>query len=400
MSQPFFLSPKQTVLRVLAAIGVGTTAAFSVLLFLSALQWITGVRLRQPALIGLLPWLGYGSVWLYEKFWSRTSAGFALILDEVHNPQVIIPKRMAPLVLLTTLLSHLGGASVGREGTAVQMAASLADQWARFWDLDSRQRGRLLIAGASAGFAAAVGAPWAGVIFGWEVMQKDKRRVQDVGDSLVAAFTAYSLLALLGWEHTEYPAVTIPELGTGKFVLSIILLGLGVGGLAHLFVKTTHIFEIRIKQLLPNTRKRLLGVGFFLVFAYAWEGSYRFVGLGIEEIHRAFLEPSVWSAVWGKLVFTILSVGSGFKGGEFVPLIFMGSSFGNNFAQLLGLPLSYAAALGAVACFGAAANAPLTSCVMAMELFGWKIGLSAFLVCYLAYLVSPAHGVYDAKKEK
>jgi H+/Cl- antiporter ClcA len=384
--------------RILAAFTVGLTAAFACLLFLFLLQRVTDVRLREPALIGLLPWFGYLTVVLFEKLGGRAKEGFALILDEVHRPQVVIPARMAPLILVSTLLSHLGGASVGREGTAVQMGASLAEPWARLWRLGGRERARLLMAGASAGFASAVGAPWAGVLFGLEVLYVGSLQWKGLLEAGVAAFTGYGLLTLIGWEHGEYPKPVFEGIWTWNLLPAMVGLGLGIGLWSRAFIWLTHRVEVYGQQFLPSARKRTLIVGFFLVFAFALEGSYRFVGLGLGDIHKAFTEPVGWSAALGKMLFTALSVGSGFKGGEFVPLIFMGSSLGNSLSPLLGVNLTLAAALGAIACFASAANTPWTGIVMAMELFGWQSGPLAFIVCFVAYGVTPAQGVYKGQR--
>ncbi len=389
---------KNLVLRIFATLAIGVSAALAAAFFLQILSTITDLREHQRLWIGALPFLGYLSASFYERYGGRSGEGFKLILDEVHRPQVVIPLRMAPFVMITTLASHLGGASVGREGTIVQMGASLAQQWARFWDLDSKERRQLLIAGASAGFAAAVGAPWAGFIFGLEVLQVGRLRWGGVWEALLAAIVASGTVHLLGFGRSEYGGVSLHDVWHWTLLPALLGLGLIVGVWARTFVTVTHIFEERIKRWLPDAKKRLLVIGFILVFAYAWEGSYRFAGLGIDWIKEAFHDVAPWSQSLYKFGFTVLSVGSGFKGGEFVPLVYMGSALGSALAPFLHLPIALAAALAFVAMFGAAANTPLTCTVLAMEMFGWQLGPLALIVCYVAYSLTPLQGIYKGQR--
>ncbi|MFV3409380.1 voltage-gated chloride channel family protein [Bdellovibrio bacteriovorus] len=383
--------------RILLSAAVGVMAGMAAAVFLIALNAATLLRESYPWLIWLLPAAGAVIGYAYYKYGQGTDKGTGLILEQIHDPSNIIPFRMAPMVLLGTVLTHLFGGSAGREGTAVQMGASLADQLNRFFKMSPEDRKALLIAGAGAGFSAAIGAPLAGALFGLEVIQVGRLRLFALAECLVASFVAYYVCRLLGAPHSVFGPVGDVSFNALGFV-AVVGAGLVFGLAANIFMRFTHWIERCQKRYIRHPAFRPVVGGVLLVILYQLEGSFRFVGLGIPVIQDYFSQSAAFLDPVYKTLFTGLTVGSGFKGGEFIPLVFIGSGLGSALSVVLPVSVSLLAALGFAAVFGAAANTPLACAVMACEIFGWHIAPYAFLACLVAYFVSGHLGIYKNQK--
>lgn len=382
---------KWTLIAALVALASGSASA----LFLWALDWATATRTTHFWLIWLLPLAGWVVSWVYLKVGSQVEAGNNLLIDEIHDPRKVVPLRMAPLVLVATVISHLFGASVGREGTAVQMGGSLADQLTHVFRLRHEERRIVLMAGISAGFASVFGTPLAGAIFALEVLAIGRLRYDAIFPCMLSAILADQIGMAWGIHHSHYAAGAIVALGPWS-LLAVLVAGLVFGLTAWLFASAAHALTALLKRLMPYAPLRALAGGVVLVLAVTALGQ-RYIGLGIPVMLEAFQHPLPWWDSVGKLVFTLASLGSGYKGGEVTPLFFIGATLGNALAPLLHLPFGMLAALGFVAVFAGAANTPLASTVMAIELFGPQIGPYGALACVMAYLCSGHHGIYKAQ---
>ena len=386
-------------LAMLVAVLAGTASAW----FLWALDWATGTRNAHSWLIWLLPFAGFATGWLYLRYGSAVEGGVNLVITEIKTPGKPIPLRMAPLVLGATVVSHLFGASVGREGTAVQMGGALADQLTRWFRLDAADRRMVLMAGISAGFASVFGTPLAGAVFALEVLALGRLPLtfyRALLPCLAAALLAdqVELLwgGLLGVHHTHYaapliPAVTIPLLG------AMAIAGVLFGLTARVFAGATHALAGAMKRAIAYAPLRPFAGGVVVALAVWLLGTDHYIGLGIPTIVDALQQPLPAHDFLAKMAFTIVSLGSGFKGGEVTPLFFIGATLGNALAPLLQQPFALLAAVGFVAVFAGAANTPLASTVMAMELFGPGIGVYAALACLVAYACSGRVGIYRAQ---
>ncbi len=372
---------------------VGVLSGIAAAIFLTLLTLATDYRTAHPELIWFLPLAGFLIGLTYHQFGRSVEGGTGLILKEFHRPKTIIPFRMAPLVLLGTVVTHLFGGSAGREGTAVQMGASLADQLPTFLRMEKEERRILLVAGAGAGFSAAIGAPFAGTLFGLEVMQIGKLRFFALFECFIASFVAFYTCHLLGAPHTHYPEVMMPTYDLKQF-FSVALAGVAFGLAANAFIKLTHLVEVVQKKLFSYGPWRPLVAGILLVALFHLEGSYRYVGLGLPVIIESFSKEGTWLDPVLKAGFTALTIGSGFKGGEFIPLVFIGSTLGSFLSTVLPVSISLLAAIGFVSVFGAAANTPISCAIMATEIFGWKVAPFAILSCWVAYFFTGHFGVY------
>ncbi|GAB7127875.1 voltage-gated chloride channel family protein [Silvimonas sp. JCM 19000] len=380
------------------ALVVGALAGTASALFLFALDWATHTRLQHRWLILCMPLMGFAVSWVYGRVGRNVEAGNNLLIEEIHSPQNRIPLRMAPLVLLGTVASHLVGASVGREGTAVQMGGSLADQISRVIPFMPAQRRILLMAGLSAGFASVFGVPLAGAIFGLEVLAIGRLRYDALFPCLVAAIAGDQICLLWGVHHTVYPVNVFPA-PTAWGLTATLIAGALFGAVGMLFARSTNMLGAWLKARISYAPLRaLLGGVVLAAVAWGWLGADRYLGLGVPVIVQAFTQPVPGYDFIAKLVFTVTSLASGFKGGEVTPLFYIGATLGNALAPLLHMPIALMAAIGLVAVFAGAANVPIASGIMAMELFGAEIGVYAAVACSVAWLFSGHTGIYKAQR--
>ena len=371
----------------------GALAGVAASAFLLPLDIVTSVRVTHPWLRYGLPLAGLAVGFLYHAYGKRVAAGHLLIFEEIQRPQTVLPARMAPLVFIGTVFTHLCGGSAGREGAAVQVSAALADQLSRPFRLTPRERTVLLMMGSGAGFGAAVGAPWAGVLFGMEVVAGGRFRLQVLPQCLLASLIAFLTTRFLSAPHIEMGFITVPPFSMA-LLFSVLVAGVSFGLAARGFAAFTHLIErLLARSFIRDLWKPFVG-GCVLVLLFKWEGTLRYCGLGLNIIQRALERPVGFRDPLLKAFFTSLTVGSGFKGGEFIPLVFVGTTLGSALSSVLPAAVGILGALGFAAVFAGAANTPFACTVMAMELFGWRIGPYALLACALSFLVSGRHGIY------
>ncbi|WP_343697388.1 voltage-gated chloride channel family protein [Flavobacterium sp.] len=389
----FLLSlPKWIIICALIGILSGSASAF----FLVSLEWVTQYRIHHDSIIWLLP-LGGFLVGAGYHYWGESVVkGNNLLLEEYEKPKKVIPFKMAPLVLLGTLLTHLFGGSAGREGTAVQMGGAIADQFTKLFKLDNSERRILIILGISAGFASVFGTPLAGAIFALEVLYFSKINFKSIVLSFLVAYAAYFTVEFWEIKHTHYSIPVVPELSFSN-TFYIILVGVLSGFAALLFSRSTHFWgSLFSKNIKYPTLRPVIG-GIVLAIAIAGLGFTKFSGLGVPVIVDSFSNQSEWYDFLLKILFTGFTLGAGFKGGEVTPLFFVGATLGSALSAFIPMPIALLAGVGFVAVFSGATHTPLACTIMGMELFGIEPGIFIAIGCTIAYFSSGSVGIYKSQ---
>lgn len=393
--QSFYLSYviKWLLLSVVIGLAIGSASAF----FLVSLDWVTNWRESHIWIIAFLP-LGGLAIGLMYHYWGNSVVkGNNLLLEEFHSPSAIIPFRMAPLVLLGTLLTHLFGGSAGREGTAVQMGGAIADQFTHFFKLKQGDRGIILIMGISAGFASVFGTPLAGAVFALEVMVLSRIKYDALLPGLLVAVIADHTCTAWNVKHTHYAIDVVPALSTGALFWTIVA-GILFGLAAMLFSKAVHFFTKVFREKISYPPLRPLIGGVFIALTVLGMGTTEYIGLGIPVIVKSFGENLPVYAFMIKLLLTAFTIGAGFKGGEVTPLFFIGAALGNALFLIFPLPMALLAGIGFVAVFSGATNTPIACTIMGIELFGIEAGVYIAVACFVAYLFSGHTGIYSSQK--
>jgi H+/Cl- antiporter ClcA len=395
LKKTILLSFKWILICALIGFFSGSASAF----LLVALEWAAQLRTQNNWLLWLLPIGGLLIGLLYHYYGKDVVKGNNLLLEEYKTPEKTIPLKMAPFVLLGTIITHLFGGSAGREGTAVQMGGAIADQFTRIFHLDAADRKTLIILGISAGFASVFGTPLAGAIFALEVVYFTKISLKSSILSFVVAYFAYYTVDLWSVHHTHYSIPIVPELNLENF-LWIIPVSILFGFAAMLFSRSTHFWSSLFSKTIsyPPLRPFVGGIIFALVIFYF--GATKFMGLGVPYIVEAFSKPNEYYDFLLKILFTGFTLGAGFKGGEVTPLFFVGATLGSALSIFIPLPIALLAGMGFVAVFSGATHTPIACTVMGIELFGIESAIFIAISCFIAYLASGSIGIYQSQTVK
>ena len=370
----------------------GSASAF----FLVSLEWVTQFRIHHDWIIWLLPFGGL-IIGLSYYYWGESVVkGNNLLLEEYENPKKVIPFKMAPLVLLGTLVTHLFGGSAGREGTAVQMGGAIADQFTKLFNLDNSERKILIILGISAGFASVFGTPLAGAIFALEVLYFSKINIKSIILSFLVAYAAYFTVEFWQVKHTHYSIPSIPEINVHNIVYTSII-GVLSGFAALLFSRSTHFWGSLFSKNIKYPPLRPFVGGIILAIAIAGFGFTKFSGLGVPVIVDSFSHQNQWYDFLLKILFTGFTLGAGFKGGEVTPLFFVGATLGSALSGIIPMPIALLAGIGFVAVFSGATHTPIACTIMGMELFGIQPGILIAIACTIAYFSSGSIGIYKSQ---
>ena len=400
-----------TVLILPIAIVIGSVVAFFLWLLTAAIHF----RFNHEWLLFLLPLGGLLIHFVYQSAGKSSEKGNDLIIEQIHQEGGEVPKRMAPIILATTVITHLFGGSAGREGTAVQIGGSIASLFGRWFNAKGPDMRMILTAGVAAGFGAVFGTPLAGTVFAMEVLTIGRIQYGALLPALIAAVVADVTVAAWQVDHIHYH---IDQLSKASYFIAdffgrdllllgkIILASAAFGLVSFLFAKMVH--EIKAVGLKLFKRQWMIPVvgGIIIILLTFLIGKPDYLSLGVDAEYRgavtipsAFLQggSATWSWLW-KTIYTALTLGTGFKGGEVTPLFYIGATLGNTLANILNAPISLFAALGFVAVFAGATNTPLASTFMGIELFGGEHALLFGIACFTAYFFSGHSGIYGAQR--
>lgn len=391
-------SIKTGVNRIIQAGALGILCGGASALFLGLLDWATRYRIKHLCIVYALPLAGMALGAIYQRWGSTAiSGGNTLILATIRKGGAKIPLRMAPMVMVGTVVTHLFGGSAGREGTAVQMGGSLADALSDRLNLSTELRRHLLVAGVAGGFGSVFGCPLAGAVFGLEVtFQRKQGTYRTFLLALIASAVGHAVTRGLGIEHTVYPRLAHLTL-TPWVGIKWLVFASAVATTAYCFITSAHFLKKQFGTYLPHLSLRMGAGGVVLIVLWKLFGS-DYLGLGVPTLLRAFSDPTLSRYAFAvKFLFTAVTLGSGFLGGEVTPLFFIGACLGNQAAQWLHLPLAMVAGVGMASVFAAAAKTPWALSVMAVELFGISVFPHVLMVAVISSALTGHRRIYTAQ---
>lgn len=355
---------------------------------------------RDENALKLIPFLsiaGVAIIYLYSKFGKNSIKGMTLVFQRANDEGESIPKRLVPLIILTTWATHLFGGSAGREGVAVQIGATVADVAGSKLKIKNAKK-IMIITGMAAGFAGLFQTPIAASFFAVEVLTAGVLEYNALLTAMIAAFTASFTSHTLGLEKFSFALNSSIDINV-QFIIKMALIGIifGIvgGAFAHFLSKGKKILQSKFE----NPIKKIFVIGLFLsvVLLILYKGRYS--GLGTNLISNSFNGSVIYSYDWlFKFLLTIITLSAGFQGGEVTPLFSIGSSLGVVLALILGLPIEFVAALGYAAVFGSATNTFLAPIFIGAEVFGFNYLPYFFAICTISYMFNGNKSIYTAQK--
>lgn len=391
VGKDFWSFLKYLLLSLAVGIGVGAYAS----LFALLISFLTELRTEHMWLIFLLPVGGLAIVGLYDVCGERNSRGTDQVLDSISRGEAL-PVKMAPLITVATAITHLFGGSAGREGAALQIGGSLGRGFGKLLKLDSKGITLMTVCGMSAAFSAMFGTPLTAAVFAMEVVCVGVMQYSALLPCAVSSLSAYLMARLLGVSLETY-TVSFPDLGW-LIALEAVALGIMCAVVGCLFCFVLHKAGSLYRKYIPNPYLRVVVGGLLVILFTMICGTSDYNGAGMNIIEEALSGEAVPWAFLAKILMTALTLGAGFKGGEIVPSLFIGATFGCVFGPLIGIPADAAAALGLCGVFCAVTNCPISSILLAVEMCGAD-GLPLYLiVAAVSYRLSGYKGLYSSQK--
>ncbi|MCR5587915.1 MAG: chloride channel protein [Lachnospiraceae bacterium] len=369
-----------------AVVGAFSTA------FVLAFDWCIDMRNAHRWLLYFLPVAGCIIVALYGVFKYKNDRGTNLVLSTIHS-QDEIPFKMAPLIFISTLLTHLCGGSSGREGAALQLGGSLGNTLGRFFKFDEKDKHVVVMCGMSAAFAVMFGTPIAAVIFSMEVVSVGLMYYAALVPCVFAATVAIQISKFAGVHGHVYEIIDAPDMQLLP-VVEIVVLALLCALISVLFCMLLHGLGDFYRDKFKNPYIRIVFSSCLIIAINVLVGNDDYMGTGLPVVARAIEGEAVPYAFLLKMILTALTLEAGFKGGEIVPSFFIGATFGATFGALLHLSPSLCAAVGMLAVFCGVTNCPVTSILLAFELFGRGSMLYLLIGISVSYLMSGYYGLY------
>lgn len=361
-----------------------------------AIELATEFRIENPNIIFFLPVGGLFIILLYKITGMEKDRGTNLVLVAVRE-QGKLSLRAAPLIFISTVVTHLFGGSSGREGAALQIGGSMSAKLGTYMGLNSNDKSIITMCGMSAAFAALFGTPVTAVVFAMEVVSVGVMRYTAIVPCCVASATGFCVALYFGIKPTFFNITDMPPVDLTAMVhaavmgvlcaLVSILFCVALGGASKLYGK-----------YIPNGYMRAVTGGVIIIALSFAIGSFDYNGAGMEVIERALAGEAKAEAFLIKIIFTALTLGAGFRGGEIVPVLFTGATFGNVVGKFLGMSPSFGAALGMTSIFCGVTNCPLTAIILGAEIFGGGGLLFFALSCAVSYMLSGYFGLYSEQK--
>lgn len=364
--------------------------------FSQLIQYVTGLRQAHTWLLFCMPLAGVIIVWLYSLFRERGYRGTNVVLDAITTEQPV-DKPIAPLIYVSSILSHLVGASAGREGAALQMGGGLGEFVSRLLRMESRDRKIAVMAGMSAVFAGVFGTPIAAAVFPIEVVSIGIMHYSALVPCIFAAFIGHAVSAGIGTGFEAFIITEIPAFNL-RSVLLIVLLGLLCGIVAQLFCFCLHFADKLYSKLTPNYYVRILAASVIFIVLTLCVRTDLYLGTSTKLLEDAFAGNVPYFAFFFKMIFTAIALGGKFKGGEIVPTLCIGASFGCVFGMLTGLSPSLCAACGMAALFVGVTNCPVSTLIISLELLSMEAMPFYSIVIAVAFCFSGYASLYQSQR--
>lgn len=387
------IAVKWVVFSLLSGLLIGAVGtAFSL-----SMSFVTATRLAHPWMVFLLPIGGLVIIGSYHVLKSENNAGTNLVLSAIHSGDYL-PVRTAPLIFLSTIITHMLGGSAGREGAALQLGGSLGNGLGKIFRFDDKDRNVMIMCGMSAAFSALFGTPVAAAVFAMEVVSVGIMHYAALVPCVIAALTAQAVASLAGIEPETFVIAEVPDF-TVLSAVKISFLAILCALVSILFCVTLHKTEHLYKKFIKNPYIRVFVGGCIVIVLTLLVGNQTYSGAGMDFIERCMEEATVRpEAFLLKIIFTAATLCAGFKGGEIVPSFFTGAAFGCLIGNLIGLSPTLCTAVGMTAVFCGVTNCPITSLLISFELFGYA-GVPYFLLSIaFSYMVSGYFGLYHSQK--
>ncbi len=380
------------IFAVFSGIVIGAAGA----VFHKIIDAVTEARTGHPQLLLLLPLGAVFILLLYGRFGEGTEGGTNLILTSIRG-QKTVPLRLAPLIFIATTVSHLAGASVGREGAALQLGGSLGHFIGEMFHFSARDKKTLVMTGMSAAFSAMFGTPLAAAVFPMEVVSVGIMHFSALLPCTIAALIARGVAIKMGASAPYYDLGVIPGVGILP-MLQVFLLAALAGFLAAAFCFLLQRSEHLTEKVLKNAYIRAAVIGAAVLMLTYLSGGQTYNGAGSSYISVCIEGQSASYSFLMKILITVLSICAGYKGGEIVPSFFIGASFGCFVGSFLALPPGLCAAIGMGAVFCGVTNSPISSFIIMCEMFGFEGAPYYLLGCAVSYVVSGYYGLYTGQK--
>lgn len=387
---------KWILLGVLTGAIVGSISAY----FAHGIVLASAFRVKHPRILFALPFAGLLLVFAYSILSDNNKKGTNLVIESVRKGEKL-PVEMAPLIIFSTVLSHLFGASVGREGAALQVGGSLGSSIGRVLHLSEKEQRRIMMCGMSAAFSGLFGTPIAAAIFAIELCTVGSIYYTALLPCTVSALTAHFFAEKV--VHAEEPNLALSLMAEMNWssALYTLLLAIAAALVSILFVSCAHKAKDLFSKYFPNPYLRIFVSGAIVLLATLALNTNIYNGTGIQLIIQTIHDPKTkifLFAFFLKILFTSVSLGGGFQGGEIVPSLFIGATLGNALSRFLPLDPSLCAALGMTALFCGVTNCPLTALLISFELFGFQASSYFLLAIAISYLFSGNYGLYHSQK--
>ncbi len=377
------------------ALAVGTVGGVVGSVFHLSIDFVTDLRYENPWLLFFLPLGGVAIAGIYRLLGKGGHIDTNKVIKSVRKDEKV-PLVMAPLIFVSTVITHFFGGSAGREGAALQLGGSIGYNLGRLLKLDKRDSRIIVMAGMSGVFSALFGTPLTATFFAIEVVTVGELHYVAMVPCILSAICAFKMAEMFKIPPVRFEIFT--EAMSTSVIVKVIGLALLCAAVSIIFCAVIHGAEKNMKKYIQNVYVRALAGGSLIVL-FAWIlGTYDYNGAGMDVISQALLGDAKPEAFILKIIFTAITIGAGFKGGEIVPAFFVGSTFGCIVGPLLGLDAGFSAAVGFVSIFCGAVNCPVASTILALEVFGGKGIVFFALACGVSYMMSGNFGLYKSQK--